>query len=118
MLVEMDSTMLHRKVAKFRVIPYFARERITLNERMTDIINLSEQGLKELENSAEPEEVDPDFSEDLWFRDKQLVSKTDNKDTSNEAESDASSEGELDGEDQEHPLEENQQRWKLRPRKP
>ena len=42
----------------------------------------SEQGLKELENLAEPEEVEPDFSEDLWFGDKQLGSKADNKDTS------------------------------------
>ena len=70
MLAEMDGTMLHCKVAKFRVIPYFAREWITLNKRITDIIDLSEQGLKELENSAEPEEVKPDFSEDLWFGDK------------------------------------------------
>ena len=33
LLAEMDGTMLHCKVAKFRVIPYFARERISLNKR-------------------------------------------------------------------------------------
>ena len=81
-------------------------------------MDLSEQGLKELENLAEPEEVKPDFSKDLWFGDNRLGSKADNKDTSNEAESEASSEGELDEEDEEHPLEENRQRQKLRPRKP
>ena len=107
LLAEMDSTMLHRKVAKFRVIPYFARERITYDTKLPDIIDLSEQGLKESEKSAEPEEVEPNFSEDLWFGDKRLGSKADNEDTSNEAESDASSEGELDEEDQERPLEEN-----------
>ena len=47
LLAEMDGTML-----KFRVIPYFARERITLNKRITAIIDLSLKGNLTLKGEA------------------------------------------------------------------
>ena len=60
LLAEMDGSVLHSKVARFRVIPYYAREQIKLDKKIQEIIDLSEEGLKQLEESAEPEEeLDP-----------------------------------------------------------
>ena len=67
LLSEMDGAMLHRKVAKFRVIPYFARRRISIPKDVHELIDLSEEGLKKLEETEEPVEESAEPSRDLWF---------------------------------------------------
>lgn len=60
-LAEMTGAVWRQKVAKFRVVPYFARERINIPESIMEIIDLDREGLAEL--LAQPE------SDVHWNRD-------------------------------------------------
>jgi hypothetical protein len=64
-LAEMDGTTLHKKVARFRVIPYFARRKIDLPENIQDVIDISDERLNEMLEEPEPE--DDSEIESLWF---------------------------------------------------
>ena len=66
-LAELDGSVLYRKIAKFRVIPYFARKRIALPKNIHDWIDLSDEQLKDLIDSKEPEDGDHEISRDFWF---------------------------------------------------
>ena len=122
LLAEMDGSVLHSKVARFRVIPYYAREQIKLDKKIQEIIDLSEEGLKQLEESAEPEEeLDPDHGKDLWFN-KVIIKKDNGTQESDEesqlptdAQSDKDSDSDLDSE-AEHTLRE-EIRKRLRPQR-
>lgn len=59
-LAELDGAVVHRKVGAFRVIPYFARREIELPRDIHELIDVSEETLKEIEVS---EEVDRDLPE-------------------------------------------------------
>jgi hypothetical protein len=52
----MDGSTLHNKIAKFRVIPYCPRKNIKLPDNIHELIDISEEGLKQLEESPEPED--------------------------------------------------------------
>jgi hypothetical protein len=60
-LAEIDGSVWHQKVARFRVVPYFARERIELPEGILAIIDCDEDTLQRIEEQDEPDE---DFSKD------------------------------------------------------
>lgn len=67
LLAEMDGSLYHKKVAQFRVVPYYARKEIPLPKDITKLTGLSERSLHELENSLEPEdekEIGRDYSFD------------------------------------------------------
>ena len=70
MLVELDSTILHQKVGAFRVVPYFARQKIELPADIHDLIDVLKEALKRIEESEDIDErlPDKDFSfDDVWL---------------------------------------------------
>jgi hypothetical protein len=56
-LAEMTGAVWQQKVAKFRVVPYFARRRIDIPEGIMKIIDTDEAGLEKI--MAQPEEEEP-----------------------------------------------------------
>jgi hypothetical protein len=60
-LCELDGSVLHRPIASFRVIPYFARKSIPLPENFLDIDTAR---LREMESSEEVDDETPNVSED------------------------------------------------------
>ena len=79
LLAEMDGSVLHRKVARFRVIPYFARRKISIPRNVHELIDLSEEGLRELEEAPEPEDETEETGRDLWFEGVRLKSSEDSR---------------------------------------
>jgi hypothetical protein len=55
-LAEMDGAVWHQKVARFRVVPYFAREKIDLPEGILGIIDCELKVLQQIENQEDPDE--------------------------------------------------------------
>ncbi|EDR02550.1 uncharacterized protein LACBIDRAFT_309516 [Laccaria bicolor S238N-H82] len=49
---ELDGSVNHNKIGAFRVIPYFARERIDLPEHFSTLIDASNEELDEIENTG------------------------------------------------------------------
>ncbi|CAA7260862.1 unnamed protein product [Cyclocybe aegerita] len=62
-LAEMDGSVWHNKVAAFRVLPYFAREKLDLPENIHEILDISRKGLSKLEDEAKSDVEDEDFDE-------------------------------------------------------
>jgi hypothetical protein len=60
-LAEIDGSVWHQKVARFRVVPYFARERIELPEGILKVIDCDEDTLIRIEEQVDP---DQDLSKD------------------------------------------------------
>jgi hypothetical protein len=54
-LAEMTGAVWQQKVAKFRVIPYFAREKIALPEGIMSIIDTGESGLEKIRSQPDEE---------------------------------------------------------------
>ena len=63
-VAEMDGSVFDKKVAAFRVIPYFARRKIKLPDDLEEFMDVSRDRLDDLINSEDPREVenDKDFS--------------------------------------------------------
>ena len=55
-LAEMDGSVWHQKVARFRVVPYYAREKIELPEGIFGIIDCDEETLEQIEEQVDPDE--------------------------------------------------------------
>ena len=53
MIAELDGVVYHHKVAAFRVIPYFIRERIPLPKELEDMSGISKTTLRKLEDMDE-----------------------------------------------------------------
>ena len=64
-LAELDGMIMDRKVAQFRVIPYFARKKIKLLENIHEFIDVLPASLENLLDSAEP--LGKDDAEDYSF---------------------------------------------------
>ena len=60
-LAEVDGSVWHQKVARFRVVPYFARERIKLPEGILAIIDCSEEVLDRIEAQADSDDSGKDY---------------------------------------------------------
>ncbi len=62
-VAEMNGSTWGFKVAAFRVIPYMARKKIDLPDKLEALLDMSKESLDQLENSPEPvEEVPDDFA--------------------------------------------------------
>jgi len=59
-LAEVTGAVWHRKVTKFRVVPYFAREKIDIPEGILAVIDASEEDLVHIENLVDDMEGPPD----------------------------------------------------------
>lgn len=60
-LAELDGSVLQNKVAAFRVVPYLARSKITLDTKIEELIDLSKEGLEKLVT----DETSPEAMTDL-----------------------------------------------------
>ncbi len=57
--------MLHGKIAQFRVVPYLARKKIDLSDRILELIDLSQETLEDL--AAAEDEKDEYLGKDMQF---------------------------------------------------
>lgn len=55
-LAELTGAVWHQKVAKFRVVPYFARKKIQLTEEVKLILDMDRDALSKLDSLPEPED--------------------------------------------------------------
>ncbi|PFH44739.1 hypothetical protein AMATHDRAFT_167318, partial [Amanita thiersii Skay4041] len=60
---EMDGSVWQQQVAAFRVMPYFARKKVSLPENIRGLIDVSAEGLSKILGSPAP----PEEQEDLSF---------------------------------------------------
>ena len=71
-LAELTGAVWHRKVAKFRVVPYFARNKIDLPEGIMSILDTDEAGLANIEAQASEDII---LTKDYLMDDVRMVSE-------------------------------------------
>ena len=74
-LAEVDGSVWHQKIARFRVVPYFAREQIKLPEGILAIIDCNEDILDKIER-----QVDLDDSGKDYLMEGVKINESDNED--------------------------------------
>jgi hypothetical protein len=62
-VAELNGSVWHEKVGAFRIIPYHARKKIALPNKLLDFIDITEDTLNELREAADASRV----IEDIWF---------------------------------------------------
>jgi hypothetical protein len=77
-LAELDGAVWHQKVARYRVVPYFARDKIEMPEGIMSIIDCDEDALTQIENQTDPDE---ELSRD-YLMDDVVLADSDNSDDS------------------------------------
>ena len=77
-VAELDGSVFHEKVAKFRVIPYFARERIELPANLRELIEISEASIEKIAGLDEDEEEN--MNRDFTFDGVRLTRNSDESD--------------------------------------
>lgn len=75
LVAEMDGSVFQNKIGAFRVIPYEARHSIVLPDNIHELIDLSKDGLNDLENSLDTEGLDDSRGIDFSFEDVRLGSQ-------------------------------------------
>ena len=73
-IAEMTGNVWHRKVARFRVVPYFAREHIELPDGILKLIDIDQEALAKI--LAQPEEDTP-LTRDYLMDDVRMVDSDD-----------------------------------------
>ena len=84
-LAEITGAVWHQKVAKFRVVPYFAREKIAIPEGIMKIIDMDEADLEKIK--AQPEH-DISLSRDYLMDGVRLTANENDPDTLEDGEAD------------------------------
>jgi hypothetical protein len=74
-IAELDGSVYHHKVAGFRVIPYFARSKISLPDNLENLIEISKTTLRRIEQSDEYK--DEILKRDFNFENISLTENTD-----------------------------------------
>jgi hypothetical protein len=67
-LAEMDGSVYGKRVAAFRVVPYYQRHAIELPEDLSELTGVPESALDNLPDEEKPAKV----TEDYWFQKRRL----------------------------------------------
>ena len=86
-LAELTGAIWQQKVAKFRVVPYFAREKIDIPEGILSVIDTSPEGLEKIQNGPEDEEM-PEILEHDYLMDDVNLKDSDEETEEGDTESD------------------------------
>jgi len=75
-LAELTGAVWQQKVAKFRVKPYFAREKIDILEGILSVIDMSLEGLERIQNGPE-DDIMPEILEHNYLMDEVKLKDSD-----------------------------------------
>ncbi len=106
-LAELDGTIMDRKVAQFRVIPYFPRKKIKLPDNIHDFVDVSEKTLERLLDSREPPDED---QHDYAFEGVRLKLNTDEQSATSDEENGDDENNEVNESIEDEDLDERQDR--------
>lgn len=89
-LAELTGAVWQQKVAKFRVVPYFAREKIDIPDGIFSVIDTSEEGLERISNGPEDDTM-PEILERDYLMDEVNLKDSDDESEEEDTASDISS---------------------------
>jgi hypothetical protein len=71
-LAEMDGAVYGKRVAAFRVVPYYQRHAVELPDDLEELTGVPESALEELPDEVKPTRI----TEDYWFQKRRLKPRT------------------------------------------